>query len=165
MAPYCSVESVNVGNITLPRGFNKAHYVNISADEMDVELGKVYKLPLGPNYDPGSWAGKLLAKINRYLATGKIVIDAAAGGEDRSLNSYGYYHVRQANDALAAIVAGTIDLPFDSIDTDPDRVGPVQIENREPASFVDAFYQQSIGEEAVSNKVYPNNRPIFPGVL
>lgn len=162
---YCTTDGVEIGNVPLPRGFNKQYFVDQAADEIDTELGKTYKLPLTPvpSYTgnpltDGSWTQKLLEKINRYLAIGRIMINAASPGEDNSLNSYGYYHIKQANDALAAIVKRDIELPFVLIDKDVNKLPPgPNIQNREPASFVDAFYQQSVGNEEVSTEVYPNN--------
>lgn len=169
---YCTAEQVDIGNIMLPRGFNKQYFIDQASDEMEAELGKTYKLPLtlsvthdengnaiaNPLDDPNSWISKLLNKINRYLAIGRIVISAASGGEDNSLNSYGYYHIKQANDALASLVNRTIELPFQLADINADKLpsGP-SVDNREAASFVDSFYQQSVGNAPVSNQVYPNN--------
>lgn len=158
---YCSPDDINIGNVQLPRGLNKQAYVDAAAEEMDAELGKVYVLPLTPSSAIASntWAGKYLKKINKFLAIGRIVIDSASGGEDNSLNSYGYYHLKTAMDALAALVSGSITLTdVEKLDVEPNTSGP-QVENRDAGSYVDAFYNTPLPES--ENNVYPA-RPVLP---
>ncbi|ANA87251.1 hypothetical protein SEA_GIBBLES_16 [Gordonia phage Gibbles] len=164
---YCEVNDVQIGNIALPRGLGtpeviKQRYINDTADDIDAKLGAIFALPLEP--EPGSFTAAALKRINKYLAIGKLVIDAAAGGEDTQLHAYGFHHLREGNKAIEDILAGKIVLdlsPSEDADPDDQPTGPSVI-NKEPGSFVDAFYGHSLHPSNMpGGLVYPQIDRIF----
>lgn len=166
MAAFCKVTDILTGNIPLPRGMGnenviKQRYIDRAAEDIEARLGVLFTLPLSPA--PGSFEEKVLSRINKYLATGQLIIDAAAGGEDNSLHAYGFHHLREANQAIADILAGKIKLNLDKDEPDTEDLpgGPLVL-NKEPSSYVDAFYNNSWHSSTEPSKpVYPNIDRIF----
>lgn len=167
MSAYCAPSDVSTGNVPLPRKLGsesvvKQHYIEKAADDIDGKLGAIFELPLA--YEEGSFEALWLKRVNKYLAIGQLVIDAAAGGEDTQLHAYGFHHLREANKALDDALAGKVFLSFNKREGDPSDsdTGP-SILNKEPASYVDSFYQSQLQNNITNGPglVYPQiNRPI-----
>jgi len=143
--PYMTSSEVSFGDMPLPSWVDLEGVVQQAANDMDAVIGLRYKLPLrlnpeDPNHRP---ILLMLNKINRYLVIGRVVIDAAIGHEDNSLQAYGNYHIRQAEAALKQIGDGKVEIPGAELLPsliDDRRTGPM-IFNKESRSLVDAFYE------------------------
>ena len=164
MAGYCGVNDIDTGNVRVPRMFGndetatKQRFIDQAADDINAAIGQVYVLPL--SLGEGTPDALLLKKINRMLASGNLLLAAAAPGEDTVLHNYGYWQVKEAQKALALIIEGTILLSATKVPPDPETIkrvtGPAII-NKDTASFVDGFYG-STGTQ------YPNGQsPWVPG--
>lgn len=116
-----------------------------AADEMDVLLGQHYVTPIAldaadPAVRPAALALKL---INAKLASGRIIMAADAGGQDKQLHQYGLSLVKEAQASLLMLSASSETLPG----AEPlpvqgetnEGYGP-RIFNKDPASVVDFFY-------------------------
>lgn len=87
--------------------------VQEAADEIDSRLGFVYKLPLTPLPPAGALPEHevlLLKQINNKLASGRLIMQIAAAGEDRSLHAYGLRLVTEATNDLMLLANGTVEL-------------------------------------------------------
>lgn len=109
-APYSETADLVLGDMTIGGTVNKDAYVNAAGDEIDSRLGYVYSLPL-PDTLPDH-AVKLLRKINNFIASGRLIMALAVGGEDSSLHAYGLSLVQEAHNDLALILNGS--LPLDT---------------------------------------------------
>lgn len=139
---YCVADDLEIGDIDLPRGVTAESAIEKAAREMDIKLGRVYKLPL--NVSPEAAADvALLVKINSFLASGRVILRAASGGEDNNLHTYGYYLVRDADNALNAILEGKLALQFQepAPGTLQDHPSGPEIFNADEEGFVNSFYK------------------------
>lgn len=141
---YCEPADIKLGDLQPPRYVTIADEVQSAANDMNAYIGQIYKLPLA--LDPQRIDHLpdilLLNKINRDLATGNIILAAAAGGEDDNLHAYGKRLVDNAEKELARIAAGRTVIegaePIEVVDQQPN--GPI-ITNRDEFSYVDTFYR------------------------
>jgi hypothetical protein len=131
-------------------------YVNDAADEIDSMIGKVYKTPVnmapGPDETPpgvGTMTRPsrlLLKRVSNWLASGRLMLSTAAGGEDGELHAYALYLVNSATSVLMGIARGEIELDG-AEKQDPDGqqgvYGPL-ISNVDPESNVEAFYDKIV---------------------
>lgn len=131
-------------------------YVNDAADEIDSLIGKVYKTPVdmtpGPDETPpgiGTMSRPsrlLLKRVSNWLASGRLMLSTAAGGEDGELHAYALYLVNSASSVLMSIARGEVELEG-AEKTDPDGsegvYGPL-ISNVDPESNVEAMYDRII---------------------
>ena len=142
--PYVAGADVSFGDMELPAWTDLDEVIRIAGDDMDAVLGTRYRLPLDldPNVQSHLSIIKMLAKINRYLTIGRVVIDSAIGGEDTQLQSYGIYHIRAAEQALKSLGNGDVLIPdqVSVLPDDSDRVTGPMVTNRDKGSFLDSFY-------------------------
>lgn len=142
---YCGLEDLLLGDLTLPRYMGDgSQFVNIAAEDIDSSLGHIYVTPIEiVGSDPTYRASTLMLKrINRLLASGRIILDLAAAGEDSDLHAYGRSLYREGMDLLQKIVTGDIVLAgADRVDAglDAASTGP-RIINEDSASLVESFY-------------------------
>lgn len=141
--PYCVKEDLLLGDLQVPRSVQLDEWIQSTADEMDAWLGQVYKLPieLDPT-TPGHQADiLLLKKINRFLATGRIIISANAAAADNRLHAYGAQLVADAERELARITAGRTVIEAGELLVTPElRSSALVITHRDSVSYVDEFY-------------------------
>lgn len=144
---YCEVGDLLIGDIPTPVYIDKQKFVDDAADEIDSWLGARYVTPIVlteslPAQRPSFLT---LKRVNAHLASGRLLLSAAAGGEDTDLHRYGWQLV---NDALAAlrsllngepIIVGAIDADHAGSST-PAGSLPL-IVNGDPYSQVDGFYE------------------------
>lgn len=142
---YSAEEDLLLGNIPLPSYASAEKFINDAADEIDSVLGFLYVTPIDMS-DGGTVlkpARLLVKRISNWLATGRLVLAVAAGGEQRELHAYGADLVKQATILLEKLGAREIILEgADPVDNDiATFVGP-QIYNKDPESNVEAFYDR-----------------------
>lgn len=143
--PYSDDADLLTGNVPLPSYLNSDKFVSDAADEIDSKIGFLYVTPVVvseviPEKRP---TALLLKRINNHLASGRLLLAAAAAGEDRALHAYGASLVSEANAALESIACGEIKLDADKLNSRPDdlKASPL-IGNKDEESNVDAFYDR-----------------------
>lgn len=160
---YCEITDLLVGDIPLASKYGDGQgFVDLAADEMDAEIGHIYVTPVV--FDETSQAKLaaarpsklLLKKINTLLASGRIIMDMAAGGEDRSLHEYGASMWKEASELLEKICNGKINLVAPRVGDDDEATKPqntkVSIVQDDPYSLVEDFYTRY-------------SRPLYPGII
>ncbi len=168
--PYSAVEDLLKGDIPYPSRYGDGSgFIAVAADEIDAQIGHLYVTPIVlPDTPENRPARLLLKKINNFLASGRLITDMAAGGEDRDLHAYGASLIRQAMALLEDICYGKIILPgADRIDAgEGEYTGPA-IYNEDPESLVEGFYQQ-VSHGEIRGPYWPlapySPRPV-PGVV
>lgn len=147
---YCTKDDLLTGDIPLAGKYGDGtSFVDMAADEIDAQIGHIYVTPV--EFDESTPekaalarpAKLLLKKINRLLASGRIILDMAAGGEDDSLHAYGNSMWREGVNLLNQISSGKIVLagaPLLAADaTEDPNTGP-SIHQDDPYSMVEGFY-------------------------
>lgn len=149
MAAYCDKADLLTGDIPLAGKYGDGtSFCQLAADEIDAQVGHIYTTPVTfvDDADPKSRPAQLLLKkINILLASGRIILDMAAGGEDDNLHAYGESMRREAVALLNQISSGVIDLAGAEKlpDTADDlNTGPL-VHNEDPYSLVEDFYKRS----------------------
>lgn len=147
MVAYCTNTDLLVGDIPLAAKYgNGSGFVQLAADEIDATIGRIYVTPVTFDVmaNPSSRVSQLmLKKINILLASGRIVMDMAAGGEDDNLHAYGYSMWKEAWTLLQDLVSGkyTLETSSGKIDTDTSNDNTaISIANEDGYSLVEAFY-------------------------
>ena len=167
---YCEVADLLTGDIPLAGKYaDGTPFVNLAADEIDAEIGHRYVTPIvfdesTPEAAAASRPSKLLLKkINQLLASGRIILDMAAGGEDKGLQQYGASMWKEATDLLEKICDGKITLigaPLLGGDDDAtNQNSKVSIAQDDGYSLVQNFYDR------YSTPIYPVAPPTYPGQL
>lgn len=151
---YCAKEDLLTGDIPLAGKYGDGTaFVNFAADEIDSQIGHIYITPVVfDESTPAKVASVrpsklLLKKINILLASGRIILDMAAGGEDQQLHAYGLSMLQEAIGLLTKLSEGKIDLIDAPLlpSTDDDLNNAVSIANEDPVSLVETFYTQRQG--------------------
>jgi hypothetical protein len=148
---YCTKDDLLTGDIPLAGKYGDGtSFVEMAADEIDAQLGHMYTTPIEfddstPESEAINRPAKLLLKkVNRLLASGRIVLDMAAGGEDNNLHAYGASMWQEAVSLLDKIACRDIVLvgaPL--IETAAaDENTRVSITNEDPYSLVKGFYDR-----------------------
>ncbi len=144
--PYSAVTDLLTGNIPTPQYLDPQKFVDDAADEIDSKIGFLYVTPIdvGSGTDVPRPAVLLLKRINNFLASGRLILAAAAGQEDSQLHAYGWSLIQEATAAVNQIASG--DLPIDGavkLDTgDAAAVTAIIINNLDEESHVEAFYDR-----------------------
>lgn len=140
---YCTEADINLGDLQTPRAVSIEDWIKVTADEIDAEIGQIYKLPLSfDTAKPEDRTDALyLKKINSFLATARIILLISGGGQDEVLHAYGKSLLGDAKGALGKIANKTVILESASLidDVDNQYNGPI-ITNKDAGSYVDAFY-------------------------
>ncbi len=140
---YCDVTDLLTGDIPTSQFTPPQKFVQDAADEIDTYLGSRYATPIvlvveGSRYP----ASLLLKRLNSHIATGRLIMAAAASQEESELHAYGRGLVNEALKILRSIANGETDLRgyedtlYDSYEV---PVGPA-VMNPDPYSRVEAFY-------------------------
>lgn len=145
---YCTKDDLLTGDIPLAGKYGDGTaFVNFAADEIDGQIGHVYVTPVeftDPMNPKAKPAQLLLKKINILLASGRIILDMAAGTEDQNLHAYGNAMLLEGINLLNMISKGDIKLNMATeIDTaaDDDNTAVAVIQD-DPYSLVETFYKQ-----------------------
>jgi hypothetical protein len=143
---YCVKEDLLTGDIPLAGKYGDGtSFVNFAADEIDGQIGHIYVTPIeyaDPSDPKARPAQLLLKKINVLLASGRIILDMAAGHEDDSLHSYGNSMLREGISLLKMISNRQIDLYGATKlteETESDDTAITVIQD-DPYSLVESFY-------------------------
>lgn len=152
---YCTKSDLRKGDIPLAAQYGDGtSLVNQASDEIDAHIGHLYVTPvtfadpLPATHRPSQL---MLKNINILLASGRLILDMAAGGEDNSLHAYGRSMWSEGNQLLKRIASGEIELV--GAEKVPEEAplsqnsGPI-IVNEDPESLVAGFYQNYRGPGA-----------------
>lgn len=140
-------------------------YIESAAEEIDMVVGRKYVLPL--SLEEGTADYLLLKKLNRFIASGRILMGSSAANEKNGIHKYASYLLAEANAALNAIAGGYLELnqsenPANKQDYDS---GPA-IFLSDKDSFVRNFYGFGGAEYAPGMAVDPPiNTPAPPEVI
>lgn len=149
--PYCTKDDLLTGDIPLAGKYGDGStFVQFAADEIDSQIGHIYTTPVQfdestPQLAAAARPAKLLLKkINTLLASGRIILDMAAGGEDRELHAYGRSMWQEAVDLLGEIKSGRIPLVGAPQlgSTADDKNTAVSIIQADSQSMVESFYNR-----------------------
>jgi hypothetical protein len=144
-ARYASTADLLIGDITFTTS-ETDKFVNFAADEMDSELGVMYVIPLSGVDGAAIPAHVLLTlkRCNALIASGRLILSRAAGGEGDTLHAYGKSLVDEGKSLLCAMADGTLTLSgvlkldaFGSVDSGGNAPS---IQQGDATSGVDAFY-------------------------
>jgi hypothetical protein len=146
---YCGLEDLLKGDLDLPRYMGDgSQFVNMAAEDIDSHLGHIYVTPIEVEDTPRNRPTTLMLKrINRLLASGRIVLDLATAGEQDNLHAYGRSLVKEAMDLLEKIAAGEIVLAGaeridDVVNPDGENFSGPAIHNEDSYSLVQAYYDR-----------------------
>lgn len=104
---YCEIRDLLIGNIPTPAYIDKTQYVALAADEIDAALGFRYVTPIAVTDPVAGRSSELLLKhINIHIASGRLILAAAAGGSDTEVHAYGMSLLRQGREALLSLASG-----------------------------------------------------------
>jgi phage gp36-like protein len=149
---YSDKDDLLVGDITISEG-TKARFVEDAAKEMDASLASAYLLPLSP-IPPAvalpEYSILSLERTSNLIASGRLLMDRAAGGEDTALHAYGLSLLTEGQMLLRSLVAGTITLPALRIPEQATASNAPSLVNFDAYSGVDAFYEFATDPYAVS---------------
>lgn len=142
---YCEPSDLLIGNIPLsPQYGIGSGFVDTAADEMDVVLGQLYVTPIVLDDVPKNRPSQLWLKTcNKFIASGRLILDIAISAEDDNLNAYGLSMLNQGLAMLKAIQDGAASITG-AIPLDPNagayQTGPM-IFNEDSHSLVQAGYE------------------------
>lgn len=143
---YCKLSDLRIGDIRLPSYIGDGTGdIKRAAQEIDAALGKLYITPIeiedDPEYRPSIL---MLNKINWLIASGRIILNMAAAGEDDNQHAYGMGMLKEGLQLLKMLADGEMVLiGAERVDHDtPDDhfTGP-KIFNEDPESLVKSFYE------------------------
>lgn len=141
MATYCTTDDLLIGDIPTTAVLTPAKAVQDAADEIDSKIGFRYSTPVdvtptGPTPRP---VLLLLKRLNAHLASGRLIMAAAAAGSQDNVHAYGASLVREVTRTLNQIAEGELDL--DGLEPlSPEPVRAPLIFNVDPRSQVEGFY-------------------------
>lgn len=146
---YCTKDDLLTGDIPLAGKYGDgSSFVQMAADEIDAEIGHLYVTPIiiEDASEPMNRPSVLtLKKINQLLASGRIILDMAAGGEDHDLHRYGKSMVDEALLLLGKICDGKMILrgaeQVKTSEVDVQNTA-VSVTQEDSASMVQTFYQR-----------------------
>ena len=158
---YSTVADLLIGDMPVAVGFSKQKFVDDAADEVDSVLGRRYVTPLDVSESSQipRHARLFVKRVANHLASGRLILALAAGGEDQALHAYGWHLVKNATEALAQIASGEYDLTGapEVPGGDAANAGP-SIQNVDASSGVEAFYQNGGG--GVQPLIGPSGYPV-----
>jgi hypothetical protein len=163
---YSAVGDLLLGDLPVSTEISKQGFVNDAADEVDSIIGRRYVTPINVSgtgqYAVPRHAALFVKRAANHLATGRLILAVAAGGEDGQLHAYGWSLVNGALKALEQIAEGSYDLPEAQPISTGGAVRPTAptVTNSDSASGVDAFY----GYLSAPAPVLPLDGPVWiPG--
>lgn len=146
---YATEADLMVGAIPTPAYIDKAAYLNQASDEVDSYLAAVYATPINlpdvsPNQiDPERETRLVLKRVTSQLASARIILAAAAGGEDTEIHAYGKLLLNEALRTLRQLATGEPMLPGATVNPnapEADGSGLPLVVNGDAFSEVDRFY-------------------------
>lgn len=143
---YSAVVDLNKGDIPLQMQHGDgSQAIRTAADDIDAQIGHIYVTPVVVSDDPKFRPTRLLLKrINNLLASGRLMLDMSAAGEDDNVNAYGLQMLREGLALLGQIQNGTIVLAGGPrTDSGAAAAGP-SIKNEDAVSLVEQFYNPNL---------------------
>lgn len=122
---YCGETDLLVSEGLVVSPNEKSKFVQSAADEMDAKLGYRYATPIVTEDLPANQA-KLLLTINAKLASGRLIMSNALGGQDAQVNAYALYLIKEAEMDLMSIANGQVDLTAPLVDSTGTEIGTVE---------------------------------------
>ena len=148
MAAYCANSDLLLSsNLPMPTGLDKSKFVQDAADEINVAISNLYKVPVAfllPT-DQAKYAATItfLKQLNARLATGRLIMAIDAVGQNQSLHAYGLFLLKEVQGILQQIKDREIVLEGAPVtENDPhqyDAPGP-RIYQKDEVSGVESFY-------------------------
>lgn len=144
MASYCEKRDLLLGEINVPSFIDSDQYILNASEEVDVALCGVYSTPFTMAENSQTRPTVLFLKqVTSKLASGRIIMAAAAGAEMSEIHQYGIYLVNEAIESLKQVASGEFILPgATQVDPSPSDTGGVRIKNVDATSNVEDFYNQ-----------------------
>ena len=145
MVGYCTTTDLLKGDIPYPSRYgNGQAMVDLAAEQIDSMIGHIYVTPVSITVPPAeNNPSKLLLKhINLLLASGRIITDMAAGGEDTDLHAYGERLLTEALNMIRKIQDGEIALTGATRIPSAQAASGPTISNEDAVSLVEDFYTQ-----------------------
>lgn len=144
---YSGVDDLLLGDLIIAESVDRQKFVDLAAREIDSKLGWVYELPLhAQGEDPvtaTSWEllpqhqVDTLKDINNKLASGRLILSLAIGGEEVQLHALGWHYVNSALEDLMVIANGTVDL-------DAVRIGATSPSFRDTVPSISQYDDESL---------------------
>lgn len=137
--PWSTKDDLLIGDLRVSAAVDAEAIVEDAALEMEAKLGLVYVLPL-----PGGLPTHILTTlklINNRLASGRLIMQVAIGGEDHTLHKYGQSLVEMAYADLDRIMNGSIPIAgAERVDTN-EADGPkiIQTDATSPLDVFNTF--------------------------
>lgn len=142
--PYCETTDLLISGIAMSPEVNVQSYVQDAADQIDSAIGFRYETPIDITVDSSVVrpAILLLKRINVLLASARLLMRLDYGNEGNRPNQLAMEWLKEAVDALKAIVDGKVDLEGAVLQQGvEDSSGPL-IFNEDSDSLVATFYQR-----------------------
>lgn len=159
---YSATEDLLIGDIPLPmRHGDGSAAVTSAAEDIDSQLGHLYSTPIQVENDPVHRPTVLfLKKVNNLIASGRLILDMAAGGEDVELHQYGKSLLEEGLALLARLVSREIVLTGVAAaeDNGTKPFTKAAIFNEDEESLVEGFYRNAGGNRLVGVPSLPYSR-------
>lgn len=162
---YSSTEDLLKGDLPLPgRHGDGSQAIKNAAEDIDIQLGHKYVTPIVIPDEPKFRTSRLLLKkINNYIASGRLLLDMTALGEDAELHAYGKSLLDEGKALLAQLASGAALLPGAPLNEDQDA-SPTKamIDTPDSYSLVEAFTRTTMrGEMLPPGGIMPySNNPM-----
>lgn len=106
---------------------DKPKYIQIAQEEIDGKLGFVYVVPIDISETSTLPENQkmLLKTMAQKLASGRLLMGNALGGQSESVNAYALYLIKAAEMDLMAVANGQIDLHAPRVDQAGTPIGLV----------------------------------------
>lgn len=146
---YSGIADLLIGDIPLQaRHGDGSQMIKAQANDIDAQIGHIYLTPVEvpdePQFRPTLL---LLKKINNLLASGRLMLDMSAAGEDDNPNAYGMQMLREGLALLGQIQSGAIVLAgAPRIDEGQGAPG-LLIHNEDQVSLVEQFYNPQLRQQ------------------
>lgn len=108
---YSEQADLLIGDMLLSPTLDRDRYIQSAADDINAKIGYLYKIPLVPtDTELPLYQVLLLKSINNKLASGRLILDVAVGGEQATLHAYGLRLISEAMNDLMCIANGDVEL-------------------------------------------------------
>jgi hypothetical protein len=156
VATYSEVEDLLVGKIPMPAYIDPQKYVQDATDEVDSYVGMVYTTPIDVTETSTIVrpVRLLLKRLANHLASGRLIMAAAAGSEMRNVHAYGSSLVESASKVLCEISEGKVVLQDVPTVGDGTQASVPLIFNLDSESAVEAYYTRVVAPPVVPNEAY-----------
>lgn len=138
MTAYSVVSDLLLGDVQIGTAIDPQKYVDDAADEMNSRLGMVYNLPL-PLVSMPEFVKTILKLVNNRIASGRLLMAAAAAAQSHDLHAYGLSLVTDGYTDLGKILGGEIVLEGAVRRTNGNQALAPTVTNRDGVSAVEAF--------------------------